>query len=267
MYNSLNTITVNSKLNHTLYETPCWEPFRVGSSQQGVFVYGVNSMYTIGTTTFPTKYSFKRWFASLYETPTTPHQTYTLDHTAQQQIQLALETYHHKFQDKLPIDKIKVTLNQNRQQHLTVYFQNGTSIVTGKSWIDSIDKSNAARHMDNIIEGMRNAVKQDVFIVKQEAFRKGYATCHISGRMLSERQCHMDHVYPNTFSSIVAQFMELLDKYQISIDSIPVYNPNDGLGYRLDAEFDAAFCRFHKKFLKHIKPCAKSINLSRGNRA
>jgi hypothetical protein len=99
----------------------------------------------------------------------------------------------------------------------TIFVLRTDGSQTDFSWQTCIDGETPERLKR---AALRNAIADQIAAFKREAFSRPPVICSETGEELSWRYCHVDHVAPNTFDSLVDQWLlsenMVLDSVQIS---------------------------------------------------
>lgn len=80
-----------------------------------------------------------------------------------------------------------------------------------------------------VLDAMRRAVQKQIFEYADKQFEKApEIICPITGEIVTRDNCHVDHVYPNTFSYLS---QEWIDDNNLSHETIELKHNADGYGY------------------------------------
>jgi Protein of unknown function (DUF3223) len=145
-----------------------------------------------------------------------------------------------------------------RNRQLVLHRIDGTA--TDFSWVSCIDGKNRRR---DIREALRRAVVEQVLDFRSGELTRG-AVCPYRGTPLTERNCHVDHVAPDTFEAILARFL-LSQSIELEQVEITPSRDNQLFSELVDREFEARWRSFHKAHAR-LRLLSSGGNLSEARR-
>jgi hypothetical protein len=115
------------------------------------------------------------------------------------------------------VRSFKIDRNPEYTNTRTIFVVRADNSETDFSWPKCIDGETPERLKR---AALRNAVADQIAAFKKEAFSRPPVMCPETGEELSWKYCHVDHAAPNTFDSLVDQWLLseniVLDSVQIS---------------------------------------------------
>lgn len=129
------------------------------------------------------------------------------------------------------------------------------------SWNICLDGKNA---WTSFVKAARSAINDQILEYKRMAFEAGPVKCAISGVDLSPNDCHIDHVYPQTFSALIDGYVRTVlqgDWQNIQLVDGPFGIPKV---FANKADGDR-FADYHRQWAR-LQTLAPDVNMKIGNR-
>lgn len=113
-----------------------------------------------------------------------------------------------------------------------------------------------------LMSALRHAVQPDILRWKDAQFdAMGLAVCALSGEVVTSKNSHADHIYPDTFVAIARKFC-----HQKGVDPNRVEYRDDGLWALKDENLEREWIEFHNMRAK-LRILKASVNCQLGSRA
>jgi hypothetical protein len=120
---------------------------------------------------------------------------------------LALLDNHSEAEEKIGVGVSSFSVAADDTFHTTKHFVvhrlDGTK--TDFSFLNCIDGKNPKREKS---ASLRDAIRPQIDAFKTDSFKSGEVFCPIYGTKLSYKECHVDHISPNTFEKLVDEWLK-----------------------------------------------------------
>lgn len=114
-------------------------------------------------------------------------------------------------------------------------------------------------------QACRQAVSGGIIAFHHQYFKQVInPLCALTGIILTPNNSHVDHIYPQTFSSLVERFMK---SHKVDIDAVELVSGGDNscTVQLKDKQLEKAWIEYHWKYAK-LRVISASANLALGNK-
>ena len=161
------------------------------------------------------------------------------------------ETLYGRYDEKIGdggIAHIFMSRNLDYKNTFCFYVVREDGSFTDISWKECLDpKSEKALCRQLVRQALRSTIVYQILEFKSYAFSQGLEIrCPYTNEILTKENCHVDHVAPKTFESIVQEFFKV---NQLTNEDIELSDAKDLSSVReiLDLELLAKWQQFHKE--------------------
>lgn len=212
--------------------------------------------YTVQNREFKNKEEIKKYIRKMADN----YRDKTLLSEEDRDFMIEIIKLHDEAEDKIGCGIKDIWIQKNPPYNTRgFWFVRKDDTVSDFSWIKCIDKPKDHQKRD-FYAACRTAVKPQIRSFRDKAFYKtDKITCPLSGEILTKYNCHVDHIYPDTFQNLVKNFIE---EYNLDIHSVKIEPTKDG---EIETKFkhrdiEELFCNYHLAHAK-LRIISKTENL------
>lgn len=212
--------------------------------------------YTIGTRQFSTQKQLRAYIHDLIARYRNDEPLAASDH----QFVLDLLALHQECDVKVGcgISHFVIRTNFNhggRTQGFWIVRLDGSE--TDFSWVKCLTP---ATHAQDVRKAFRDSIGHQILEFKQKTLEAGVARCPFTGIELSLSNSHADHIFPDTFMSLLNDFLCVSG---LEYDDVAIEKTKDGDVYKrlVDRDLESKWLTFHKNNAK-LRLLSRTGNLS-----
>lgn len=141
----------------------------------------------------------------------------------------------------------------------TLYLRRADNTTTDVSWRECINPSSYSL---KVLSAMRTAIQPDTLHFMQSFFERAIDPhCPYNNEPLTFSNSHVDHIYPQTFKQLAADFLGSIDLNSIELkDELADNKVQDVLA---DAEFERLWIMYHRQHAQ-LRVISAKANMARG---